>query len=201
MDPIEHLARLLNDLPGIGPRQSKRLAYALLLKPRSYAEELSRLINEVKEEVRNCTSCFRYVSRKNLVNNLCSICRNDSRNHSLLMIVARDVDLQSMERSGLYEGLYFVLGGSIPVLEKNPQSFVRLNELQRTLTTRTEIEEVILAHNQTPEGEHTAVIIEELIKDLGKEFKVSRLGRGLSTGTELEYSDNETLRNALRNRG
>ena len=200
MDPIDNLARLLNELPGIGPRQSKRLAYALILKSRGYSEELAKLILEVKEEVRNCASCYRFISKRNLVGDLCSICRNPSRNPELLMILSRDVDLQSMERSGLYEGLYFVLGGSVPVLEKNQQSFIRLNELEIRLRDDEKIGEVILAHNQTPEGEHTAVIIEELIAHLGKTFKVSRLGRGLSTGTELEYSDNETLRNALRNR-
>lgn len=201
MDPIDHLARLLNDLPGIGPRQSKRLAYALILKSRSYTEELSRLIHEVKEEVRNCASCHRFISKKSLVGDLCSICRNSSRSSALLMIVSRDVDLQSMERSGLYDGLYFVLGGSVPVLEKNHQSFIRISELEKRLRDDEKINEVILAHNQTPEGEHTAVIIEESIAGLGTAFKVSRLGKGLSTGTELEYSDNETLRNALRNRG
>lgn len=197
MDPIDHLARLLNDLPGIGPRQSKRLAYALILKPKSFADELSRLIHEVKEEVRNCSSCYRFISKKNLVEGLCSICRNPSRNKSLLMIVARDVDLQSMERSGIYDGLYFVLGGSVPVLEKDTQAFIRLQELTSLLASREAIQEVILAHNQTPEGEHTAVILEETLTGA---FKISRLGRGLSTGTELEYSDNETLRNALQNR-
>jgi recombination protein RecR len=114
------------------------------------------------------------------------------------MIVSRDVDLQSMERSGVYDGLYFVLGGSVPVLEKNHQSFIRLNELQKLLSDRTGIKEIILAHNQTPEGEHTAVILEEVIDP--SVFKISHLGRGLSTGTELEYSDNETLRNALKYR-
>ncbi len=197
MDPIDHLARLLNDLPGIGPRQSKRLAYALILKPKSFADELSRLIHEVKEEVRNCSSCYRFISKKNLVDGLCSICRNPARNKSLLMFVARDVDLQSMERSGIYDGLYFVLGGSVPVLEKDTQAFIRLHELTSLLASRDGISEVILAHNQTPEGEHTAIILEETLRG---PFKISRLGRGLSTGTELEYSDNETLRNALRNR-
>lgn len=198
MDPIDQLAKLLNELPGIGPRQSKRLTYALILKSKSYSEELSRLIKEVKEDVKNCTSCYRFLSKKNLIDGLCSICRNPQRNKSLLMIVSRDVDLQSMERSGVYDGLYFVLGGSVPVLEKNHQSFIRLNELQKLLSERAGIKEIILAHNQTPEGEHTAVILEEVIDP--SVFKISHLGRGLSTGTELEYSDNETLRNALKYR-
>ena len=205
MDSIDHLARLLNDLPGIGPRQSKRLAYALILKPKSFADELARVISEVKEEVRNCSSCFRFISKKNLMDTICPICRNSSRDTSLLMILARDVDLQSMERSGVYSGLYFVLGGSVPVLEKDPQAFIRLRELEGILNKRKGIKEVILAHNQTPEGEHTAMILKEMLDEFllmeTTPFKVSHLGRGLSTGTELEYSDNETLRNALQNRG
>ncbi len=204
MDPIEHLAQLLNELPGIGPRQSKRLAYALILKPKSYSEDLSRLFLEVKDQVKNCSSCFRYISKKNLVEGKCTICRDESRTNALLMIISRDVDLQSMERSGIYEGHYFVLGGSVPFLEKNPQAFIRLNELQRLLSDRKEIKEIILAHNQTPEGEHTGHIVQEMmegmIKKIGATFTISHLGRGLSTGTELEYSDNETLRNALKNR-
>jgi len=105
-----------------------------------------------------------------------------------------------MERSGVYDGLYFVLGGSVPVLEKDYRAFIRLNELQKLVKERQGIEEIILAHNQTPEGEHTAFILKEMLDSMDNGFKVSHLGRGLSTGTELEYSDNETLRNALKNR-
>lgn len=200
MDPLDQLARLLNELPGIGPRQSKRLSYSLLLKSPAYAEELSRLIKEVKLEIRNCSSCMRFISQKSLIGGLCNICRNSSRNSNLLMIVARDVDFQSFEKSGVYKGLYFILGGTVPVLEKNYQNFIRLSELKKLLSIR-KVEEIILAHNQTPEGENTAQIIEEELSDLFKDqIKISRLGRGLSTGTELEYSDNETLRNAWKNR-
>lgn len=200
MDPIAHLAELLNELPGIGPRQSKRLAYALILKSSQYANDLSRLIKEVREEVKNCSSCYRFISKKNLVNGLCSICRNPERDPALLMIVARDVDLQSVERSGFYKGKYFVLGGSVPVLEKNPENFIRLRELKARIENEFELDEAILAYNQTPEGEHTALIVQQAIKGANSMLKISHLGRGLSTGTELEYSDNETLRNALRNR-
>jgi len=211
MDPIDHLSKLLNDLPGIGPRQAKRLAYALILKPREYTEDLSRMIQEVKREISNCSSCFRFISKKNLVNGLCSICRNPDRDQSQLMIVCRDIDLQSVEKSGVFKGNYFILGGSVPVLDKNPEQMIRLRELEHFLKNKTgnkagngkELKEIILAYNQTAEGEHTARVIEEKFHDFAKEkdIKISHLGRGLSTGTELEYSDNETLRNALRNRG
>jgi len=203
MDPIDHLSKLLNDLPGIGPRQAKRLAYALILKPREYTEDLSRMIQEVKREISNCSSCYRFISKKNLVNGLCSICRNGERDTSLLMIVCRDIDLQSVEKSGFYKGNYFVLGGSVPVLDKNPEQMIRLRELEALLKQKTDLKEIILAYSQTAEGEHTARVIEEKFDNFTKErnIKISHLGRGLSTGTELEYSDNETLRNALRNRG
>ena len=202
MDPIDHLSKLLNDLPGIGPRQAKRLAYALILKPREYTEDLSRLIQEVKKEVSNCSSCYRFISKKNLVNGLCSICRNPEREANILMIVCRDIDLQSVEKSGVYKGNYFVLGGSVPVLDKNPEKMIRLKELEVFLKNKTQLKEIILAYNQTAEGEHTARVLEEKFGTFAKEraIKISHLGRGLSTGTELEYSDNETLRNALRNR-
>ena len=203
MDPIDNLSKLLNDLPGIGPRQAKRLAYALILKPKEYTEDLSRVIQEVKKDIGNCSSCFRFISKKNLVNGLCSICRNNERDSSLLMIVCRDIDLQSVEKSGFYKGNYFVLGGSVPMLDKNPEQMIRLRELEHFLKDKTGLKEIILAYNQTAEGEHTARVIEEKFRDFAKEknIKISHLGRGLSTGTELEYSDNETLRNALRNRG
>jgi len=202
MDPIDHLSKLLNDLPGIGPRQAKRLAYALILKPKEYTEDLSRMIQEVKREISNCSSCYRFISKKNLMNGLCSICRNNERDPSLLMIVCRDIDLQSVEKSGFYKGNYFVLGGSVPVLDKNPEQMIRLRELENFLKNKQGLKEIILAYNQTAEGEHTARVIEEKFSDLTKQknIKISHLGRGLSTGTELEYSDNETLRNALRNR-
>ncbi len=200
MDPIDKLARLLNELPGIGPRQSKRLAYALIVKSKSYTDELSKAIREVRDEVTQCSSCHRYISAKHLSQGLCSICRDMDRDRSLLMIIPRDVDMQNMERSGVYHGLYFVLGGTVPILEKDHQAFIRKAELERLLRSRAEIKEIILAYSQTPEGEHTAFLLKELIPTLGT-FAISELGRGLSTGTELEYSDNETLRNALRNRG
>lgn len=199
MDPTSHLSRLLNELPGIGPRQSKRLAYALILKPNEYIEELSRIIGEIKKEIANCSSCQQLMAKRSLVNNLCPICRDTARDHSLLMVVPRDIDLQSVEKSGFYKGVYFVLGGSVPVLEKNPENFIRLHALKRTIETRPDLSEIILAYNQNPEGEHTARTIEEALGSFS--VKISHLGRGLSTGTELEYSDNETLRNALRNRG
>ncbi len=199
MEHIDRLSKLLNDLPGIGPRQAKRLAYALITKPSEYAEELSSIIKEVRNETTNCNSCMRFINKKSLMDGICSICRDPSRDKTLLMIVSRDIDLQSIDRSNFYKGQYFILGGSVPLLEKNPDQLIRLKQLKAYIQDMPKLKEIILAYNQIPEGENTAKVVEDMLRVI-TDTRITHLGRGLSTGTELEYSDNETLRNALRNR-
>jgi len=131
------------------------------------------------------------------------------------MIVARDSDFETIEKSGAYRGLYFVLGGSVPVLDKEPGKRIRLEKLLNYVTKSTDLEtnrvdgsrgpfkEIILSLNTTPDGEHTAEIVRDALSRVtdASVTKISILGRGLSTGAELEYADGETIRNALRNRG
>lgn len=114
------------------------------------------------------------------------------------MIVPRDADFEVIERSGSYKGRYFVLGGSLPILEKEPEKRIRINELKSKITREPDIKEMILAMNANAEGENTADFIKEMFKDSG--FVISELGRGLSTGSELEYVDSDTLKNALLHR-
>jgi recombination protein RecR len=118
------------------------------------------------------------------------------------MIVSRDVDFEAIEKSKVYHGYYFVLGGIIPILEKEPEKRVRLKELQARIS-KGQFKEVILSLNANAEGEHTADFIRDYIAQnfANKNIKVSVLGRGLSTGTELEYADGETIKSALKNRG
>jgi recombination protein RecR len=118
------------------------------------------------------------------------------------MIVARDSDLETVERSGAYQGLYFVLGGTIPLLDKEPDKRIRLRSLLERVSTSSPIQEVILSLNTTPDGEHTGTIVKDaLLKVISSDSVcITILGRGLSTGAELEYVDKETIRNALRNR-
>src|SRR5690606_40201871 len=112
--------------------------------------------------------------------------------------VPRDIDMEAVEKSGSYGGYYFVLGGAIPVLDKEPERRIRIKELEKRLQNNPDIKEVILAMNANQEGENTAEFIKERFK--GSNFSFSTLGRGLSTGAELEYADPDTLRNALKNR-
>ncbi len=114
------------------------------------------------------------------------------------MIVQRDVDLEAVEKSGSYSGYYFVLGGVVPILEKEPEKKIRITKLEsRIKKGKDKIKEVILAMNANQDGEHTA---EYLREHIGNSYVISMLGRGLSTGAELEYADPETLKNALLHR-
>ena len=211
MDSLNKLIERFREFPGIGPRQARRFAYFLLTKNPSYLEELAYLVTDIKKTIRLCNSCYRFYSVGNKSPQspqspkndplICPICQDPSREKNLLMVVARDVDFEAIEKSGTYHGLYFILGGTIPYLEKNPENHVRLRELVVTLDKR-DLSEIILSLNANPEGEHTADIVRASVKDLAekKHTKITILGRGLSTGSELEYTDADTIKNALRNR-
>ena len=116
----------------------------------------------------------------------------------MLMVVPRDIDFEAVEKSGGYHGLYFVLGGVVPILEKEPEKRIRINDLQKTINKRkSHLKEIILAMNANIDGENTA---EFLKHHIGVSYVVTTLGRGLSTGAELEYADPETLKNAFLHR-
>ncbi len=117
------------------------------------------------------------------------------------MIVSRDVDFETIEKSKFYDGYYFILGGNIPILEKEPSKKVRINELMERLS-KGSFKEIIISLNANAEGDYTSHYISDLIKNKYSEsnYTISTLGRGLSTGTELEYSDSDTIKNALKHR-
>ena len=213
MDPVSKLIELFSDFPGIGPRQARRFAYFVLTRPHAFLEDFIRNITAAKKSLRICPSCQRFFTLTNSsssASKMCSICSDLTRDHTSLMIVARDSDFESIEKSGVYNGLYFVLGGNVPILEKEPEKRVRLAELKKRVqglpvyknTRATLVSEIILSMSATPDGEHTADIVKGFLEknvDTSK-IKTTVLGKGLSTGTELEYSDTETLKNALKNR-
>jgi recombination protein RecR len=203
MNIIEKLTEYFTHFPGIGPRQARRFVYFLLTRNKEYLNNLSRLIEELKSESSVCNTCHRFfVQNSNTSAKSCGICNDASRNTSTCMVVERDADLENIERSGTYDGRYFVLGGRLPVLEKNPERFVKSRELIKHIKKNSDIKEVILAFSLNPDGEHTHEYIHEILRPLSESggFSITSLGRGLSTGTELEYPDGETLKNALQNR-
>ncbi len=198
--PIEKLISLFSRFPTIGPRTATRFAFYCLNAPKKEMEELVSALKEAKEQIRLCKICFRSVLK---TEELCSVCKNKKREHSVLCVVEKETDLLSIEKTGEYDGIYFILGGTVSPLRKEDFKKVRGKELKERIESPSsfglpEIKEVIIATNQTTQGDATATYLVRLLSPL--EIKTTRLGRGLSTGSELEYADEETLSFALKER-
>ena len=202
MDSIEKLTEIFKEFPGIGERQAKRFVYFLMARNNEYTSNLSKLILELKKEVSQCKECFKFFLENKGANSLCEICASSNTDTTLLMIVEKDSDLESMKKSRIYGGKYFILGGLVPIVEKNTKQRVRIEELKQRILSNKDLKEIILAFSLNPQGDHTDSYVRGELRELIEKngIKVSSLGKGLSTGTELEYSDNDTLRNALKNR-
>ena len=196
MDRIEDLARAFERFPGIGPRQARRFVYHLLNLPQGDRSRIADLVTRLAENVRQCPDCMRYA---NGGGPLCNYCADPSRDDSLLLVVEKDQDLLALERAGTYKGRYFVLGG---VLTLSGKGTIREKELMRALGKRLEkgLKELILALSATTEGENTSDHLRQALLSYRDKVKITTLGRGLATGSELEYSDAETLSGALSNR-
>jgi recombination protein RecR len=198
MNSIDKLSEIFSKFPGIGPRQAKRFVYFLLTRNSDYTSELIRAVESLKREISQCDTCLRYYAKNGGNTKTCSVCSDESRDATLLMLVPRDIDMESVEKSKGYNGHYFVLGGVVPILEKEPEKKIRIKNLESRIKKDSNIKEVILAMNANLEGENTAEFIKSYFKDSNLVF--STLGRGLSTGAELEYADPETLKSALIHR-
>ncbi|MDB4992249.1 MAG: recombination protein RecR [Parcubacteria group bacterium] len=196
MDRVDELARAFERFPGIGPRQAKRFVYHLLASNSGDRTRLADLISSIGASVKQCAECRRFWSG---TNDLCNYCSDTGRSDAQLMLVERDQDLLAMERTGSYRGRYFVLGG---VLTLSGKGAIRERELVERVERRsnTGLEEIILALSATSEGEHTSEHIRSLLQPLRGHMRLFELGRGLATGSELEYADKETLSAAFTNR-
>lgn len=216
MDSLDKLAEEFKKFPGIGPRQARRFAYHILNLDQESAALLSGLIGKLKSGISICSRCFRFFSLKNeaMMPPLCGICLDQNRDQKTLMILTQDTDINAVEQRKIYNGLYFVMGKNAELSSLDPLSLPRLRNLEDrvradatdTSAEANSIREIILAMNANTEGEHTALIIERKLREIcaslpaERRFRVTALGRGLSTGTELEYSDAETLKSAIENR-
>ena len=205
-DRVEDLSRAFERFPGIGPRQAKRFVYHLLGVSESDRARLSDLIAHLGADVSQCSECLRFWSGNG---ELCNYCSDSSRDDSILMLVEKDQDLLAVERANAYKGRYFVLGGVLTLSGKGQirerelvdrvEKKIKNNETGASANKKP-LTEIVLALSATNEGEHTADRIREVLTPLREHIKLSVLGRGLSTGSELEYADAETLSGALQNR-
>jgi recombination protein RecR len=205
MNSIDKLIQIFSEFPGIGPKQARRFVYYLITKNDSYIEDLKREITELHKDIESCADCRRYFNKNNIEDRrLCNICSDKTRDTTSLLLVSRDIDLENIEKSHTFTGKYFVLGGLIPILDKNPEQKIRLKDLLALVSRMSErgLKEIILGLDANSEAEYTGDLLKTFLAPLTEKYsiKISELGRGLSTGTELEYSDPETIKSALNNR-
>jgi recombination protein RecR len=192
---IQKLIDLFSKFPTVGPRTAARFVFYLMKIPKEETEELINSISNLKKTVKICSFCFNPFEGEG---ELCKICAAPSRDKTLLCVVEKATDLITLEKTKKYNGLYFILGGTVSTFKKEDIKQLRTKELEERIKAHPEIKEIIIAINPTTEGEATALYLERLLKPLNK--KISRLGRGLPVGAELEYADEETLGAAFEGR-
>lgn len=200
-ESVKKLIGHLKQLPGVGPRQAARFAFHILHSPKTSQKELIETLVSL-QKIKLCPQCnfpsFSEIPSSEKIGNspLCAICTDTTRQKNILAVVERTTDVLSLERSGNYKGFYYVLGGNA-FLNKN-MDLVGLKKRVEYLNTANPPIEVIIATNPNAEGEATALYIEKELRNIG--VTISRLGRGLPTGADLEYTDGPTLQNALEGR-
>ena len=188
---MSRLIGALSGLPGIGTKTAQRLAFHIINMPEEETEALAEAIVNARKNVRYCRECFTLTD-----SDLCPICASKTRDHSTIMVVETTRDLAAYEKTGKYNGVYHVLHGAIsPMLGIGPGD-IKLKELLTRL--QGDVKELIIATNNSLEGETTAMYISKLVKPAG--IKVTRIASGVPVGGDLEYIDEVTLLRALEGR-
>ena len=205
---IKNFISIFSKLPGMGPRQTTRLAFWLLHQKKESQNIFYQTFIDLFSKTQVCPNCFFITEadqeKKPSNENLCKICENLQRDKSIICVVEKETDLLSIEKTNKYHGVYHVLGRLLSEIDENkklritiPQLILRIKKSQ---SSKYPIKEVILALSPTSEGNLTTYSIEKSIKDLDDKIKVTKLARGLPQGGEVEFADAETLTNALEGR-
>ncbi|EKD65019.1 MAG: Recombination protein RecR [uncultured bacterium] len=195
---IQNLIESFERLPGIGPKSASRLTYYLLHVPQHELDKFASAVSNLKNQTIICSACFTIADK-----NPCDICDDPRRDKSIICVVEEPLDVLALERSGKYNGLYHVLHGKIDPLNNIGPDEIYIRQLLERVNNSsngTAIKEVILATNPTMEGESTAMYISKQLKVKNSNLKVTRIGRGLPTGADLEYADHLTLERAMEGR-
>lgn len=201
--PIKNFIEKFSRLPGIGPRQAARLAFWLLNGPKNKREELKKAIESLDKDAAICHSCFFIIdgSTSLTIKNKCHFCDNPLRDRKTICVVEKETDLATIEKSGVYKGLYHVLGGLFSALDTAIPKNLKIPELINRISEKSnneKIEEIILAISPTHEGDLTAYYLEKILRPL--KVKITRFGRGLPYGSDVEFADAQTLSGALESR-
>ena len=194
LDALDRLIAELGRLPGVGAKSAERLAHHLLKAPPDEALALAEAIREVKERVHHCRTCFHLTDAEE---DLCTICRDDSRDAGLVCVVEQSRDLMALERAGTYRGVYHVLLGRLAPLQGIGPDQITVDALEARVRAGG-VREVIMATNPNLEGDGTALLVATRLADTG--VPVTRLARGLASGSVLEFANREMLADALSGR-
>lgn len=192
VEPVARLIEQFARLPGIGPRTAQRLTYYLLRMPEQVSDDLADAVRQMKQSVRFCLNCLNITDTE-----VCAICRNESRDRSLICVVEEPLDVLALERTRGFKGVYHVLHGALSPVDGIGPEELKITDLLGRLE-RDQVREVIMATNPNVEGEATALYLTRLLRPLG--IRVTRIARGLPVGGDLEYADEVTLAQALEGR-
>ena len=194
MQSLERLIRALRRLPGVGPRQAERCAAYFLRASPGEVEEFIRAVEERKKGIKLCPICHAYSEDE-----ICSYCADTDRDHSIICVVEDPQDIEAIEKTGAFKGVYHVLHGSISPMEGRGAEQVKVKELlQRIETANPKVEEVILATDPDTEGETTALYLADLLR--GIVTRITRIGYGVPLGGDIDYIDEMTLGYSLKGR-
>ncbi len=192
--PIHTLIRALSRLPSVGPRTAERFVFHMLKSGKKEVSDLSLALQELMRTIRSCEICWDFSDH-----NPCAICSNKKRDSTTIAVVAEPQDVQALEKIGSYTGVYHILRGTLSADMDKQTGSVKINELFKRIQSNP-TKEIILALNPNMDGETTMMYFESEIKRKFPTVIVSRLARGLPTGSELQYADEITLENALKSR-
>jgi len=192
-ESLMRLAGELEKLPGIGPRSAERIAFFLLKAERDEALRLADAIRDMKEHVRHCSQCFNLTE-----SDPCPICADPRRDASQIVVVEQPKDLLQLEATGVIRGVYHVLLGHIAPLDGIEPADLTIDALVERVR-RGGVREIVLGTNPTMEGEGTALHIKSVLS-FAADLKISRLARGLPSGSQIEYANKAILRDAIEGR-
>jgi recombination protein RecR len=198
-DPIKNFVNHISKLPSIGPRQATRLSFFVINSGKKEIEDMKRSLEEL-EKMAICEKCYFVFLPKSDSDKICEICSDKKRNHKIIAVVEKETDLISLENTNKFNGVYFIIGnlqknGVLGIEQKNRISKLK-NIIQKELGGQAE--EIIIAINPTTYGDFNALLLAKELKDFSK--KITRLGKGIPTGGEIEFADEETLGSAIERR-
>jgi len=196
---IERVIEGFERLPGIGPKSAQRLGFYLLHVPQEYLDEFAQALSNLKKEIVLCKNCFNIGNSE-----LCEICDDEKRDKSFICVVEDALDVVALEKSRKFNGIYHVLHGVVDPLNSIGPDDIYIPQLIERIKKQEsgskEIVEILIATNPTMEGEATAMYIHKQVKSQNPKIKITRIGRGLPIGADIEYADETTLSRALEGR-